>query len=55
MSDDQMQNHRGNWVKAEVAEALQARVTELTAENAQLREQIAAATSTSTAQSSSSH
>jgi hypothetical protein len=43
MPDDQIQNHRGSWVKAEVAEALQVRVTELTAEVQELRAQLEAA------------
>lgn len=43
MADDQIQDHRGAWVRAEVAEALQIRVTELTAEVEQLRAQLATA------------
>lgn len=43
MADDQIQNHQGAWVKAEVAEALQTRVTELSAEVTRLEAQLAAA------------
>jgi cell division protein FtsB len=46
---DQIQNHQGSWVKAEDAQrsadqsaALQKRVDELTAENAQLRAELEA-------------
>ncbi len=46
---DQIQNHQGTWVKAEEAQqiadqaaALQKRVDELTAENAQLRAELEA-------------
>lgn len=43
MSNEQIQDHRGTWVRAEVADALQEQVTRLTAEVEQLRTELAAA------------
>ncbi len=42
---EQIANHQGTWVRAEKVQALQAKVDELTAEVADLREKLAAAES----------